>query len=266
VTGGLRSWLEHPATRGLELDDPSTTRLRRDIVRTKPFLRRVYLEWYDLIRRSLPDVPGPVVELGSGAGFFEEVLPGVIASEVFLTPGVQVVLDGQRLPFAPASLRAIVMTNVFHHLPDCRLFLASAARCVRPGGAIVMVEPWVSRWSRFVYRRLHHEPFDPDQSGWPFPGRGPLSGANGALPWIVFQRDRAFLEIEFPQWLVARVNPLMPFRYLASGGVSLRSLAPGWSFSAFRAFERALGYLMPGLAMFALLVVERTAVPASETD
>jgi SAM-dependent methyltransferase len=262
----LRTWLEHPATRGLDLDDPSTTRLRREIVRTKPFLRRIYLEWYELILRSLPDVRGPVVELGSGAGFFGETLPGAITSDVFSTPGVQVVLDGQRLPFAPASLRAVVMTNVFHHLPECGRFLASAARCVRPGGAIVAVEPWVTPWSRFVYRRLHHEPFDPDQRGWSFPGTGPLSGANGALPWIVFQRDRGLLEEEFPQWRVARLRPLMPFCYLASGGVSMRSLAPGWSYPVLHLFERVLARFLPQLAMFALLVIERTAVPVAEAD
>ena len=31
-----------PATRGLDLDAPETTALRREIVRGKPFLRAVY--------------------------------------------------------------------------------------------------------------------------------------------------------------------------------------------------------------------------------
>ena len=43
-----------------------------------------------------------------------------------------------------------------------------------------MVEPWVSRWSRLVHGRLHHEPFLPDADSLEHSGRG-LSGANGAF-------------------------------------------------------------------------------------
>jgi hypothetical protein len=57
-----------------------------------------------------------------------------------------------------------------------------------------MIEPWVSTLSRPIYTRLHHEPFNPDAKDWSFPDTGPLSGANGALPWIIFQRDRHHFE------------------------------------------------------------------------
>jgi len=42
------------------------------------------------------------------------------------------------------SLRAIVMTDVLHHIPNVESFFAEAARCVRPGGVIVMIEPWLT--------------------------------------------------------------------------------------------------------------------------
>ena len=120
-----------------------------------------------------------------------------------------------------------------------------------------MVEPWVTRWSTLVYTRLHHEPFDPGAEQWEFPSTGPLSGANGALPWIVFQRDRSRFEREFPQWSIERITPLMPFRYLVSGGVSLRSLMPGWSSSAWSQAEKILGDRGERMAMFAKIVVRR---------
>jgi hypothetical protein len=47
-------------------------------------------------------------------------IPRLITSEVFNCPGIQVVLDGQALPIAAGSLRAIVMTDVLHHIPDPR--------------------------------------------------------------------------------------------------------------------------------------------------
>ena len=250
----LRNLLAHPLTRGVDLDDPRTTTLRRDIVRNKPFLKRIYDEWYAALAADIPGGEGGVLELGSGAGFFDEVVAETITSEIFLTAGIKVVLDGLHLPFSGRSLRAIVMTDVLHHLPDVRRFFGEATRCVRPGGVVAMIEPWVSGWSRLIYTRLHHEPFRPDAKEWSFPATGPLSGANGALPWIVFQRDCAIFERDFPQWRIELIRPMMPLRYLVSGGVSMRSLIPVFAFAPLRGVERAMG---SAGAMFAHVVLRR---------
>jgi SAM-dependent methyltransferase len=255
----LKRWLEHPLTRGADLDDPETTRLRRDIIAQKPFLQQIYREWYELIARAVPSGSAPALELGAGAGFLERHVSGLIRSEIFRCPSITAVLDAQRLPFASRSLRAIVMTDVLHHLPQVRRFFADAARCVQPGGVMAMIEPWPSPWSRVIYTKLHHEPFRMDAETWEFPASGPLSGANGALPWLVFGRDRETFEREFPMWRIETIAPLMPFRYLVSGGVSLRSLTPVWTFGAWRGVERAMTPWMDRWAMFALVVVRRAA-------
>ncbi|HEY2291533.1 MAG TPA: class I SAM-dependent methyltransferase [Thermoanaerobaculia bacterium] len=253
----LTRWLEHPLTRGLDIDDPRTTHLRRRILAEKRFLRRIYEEWYTAIAASLPPGEGPVLELGSGAGFLADFVPRLARSEVFYTPGIDLVLDGQALPFRDRSLRGIAMTNVLHHLPRPLRFFAAAARAVRPGGVVTMIEPWVTSWSRWVYTRLHHEPFLPEAREWEIPAGGPLSGANGALPWILFQRDRERFEREAPDWRVRAIAPMMPFRYLVSGGVSLRGLTPAASYPLWKGFERALSPFAGHLAMFAHVVLER---------
>ncbi len=256
--GTLARWLAHPLTRGLDIDDPRTTHLRRRILAEKRFLRRIYEEWYETLAASLPAGEGAVLELGAGAGFLADHVPGVLRSEVLLSPGVDVVLNGLDLPFAAGALRGIVMTNVLHHLPRPLRFFADAARTVRPDGVIAMVEPWVTGWSRQVYTRLHHEPFLPE-GDWEAPAGGPLSGANGALPWILFERDRERFEREAPAWRVRSITPIMPFRYLVSGGISLRSLAPAASYPLWQGFERALTPWSRQLAMFAHVVLERRA-------
>jgi SAM-dependent methyltransferase len=255
----IKALIAHPLTRGLDLDDPATTGLRRRIIEDKPLLRDIYTEWYTAIARSLPPGPGDVLELGSGPGFLAELVSGLISSDTFRCPGIRLVADGRHLPFAPGTLRAIVMTNVLHHLPDPRRFFAEAATCVRPGGVMAMVEPWVTPWSRLVYTRLHHEPFEPEADRWEFPSTGPLSGANGALPWILFDRDRLQFEREFPQWSIGSISPSMPFRYLLSGGVSLRNLMPGWSSTFWRGLEGAMGSWASRMAMFATIVLRRVA-------
>ncbi|MFH1746131.1 MAG: methyltransferase domain-containing protein [Planctomycetota bacterium] len=253
----LKSWLEHPLTRGLDLDDPDTTALRLQIVREKRFLRKIYEEWYAAIAAALPPGDSPVLELGSGAGFLKDYVPGLITSDVFLCPGVDRVVDALDLPFAAGELRGITMLNVFHHVPRVREFLTQATRCVQPGGALVMIEPWITPWSRLVYKHLHHEPIDEQTQTWEFAAGGPLSSANGALPWIVFQRDRAIFEAEFPAWRIDALRPMMPLRYLLSGGISLRSLVPGWSFGFWRGCENALARWMHKLAMFAIIRLVR---------
>lgn len=248
----------HPLVRGLDIDSPSTTHLRRRILREKSFLRRIYEEWYRTILTELPSGAERILEVGTGAGFLSEHLPELITSEIFLIPGLNLVLDCCSLPFARGSLRGIVMTDVLHHIPDLPRFFHEAARCVRTGGAIVMIEPWNSTWSRWVYTRLHHEPYHPEAERWEFPSAGPLSGANGALPWIVFERDRARFTAEHPQWRIVSIRRMMPFRYLLSGGVTYRSLMPGWTFPAWRLLEAALQPFSHQLAMFAQIVLQRT--------
>lgn len=253
----LPKWLAHPLTKGLDIDDPRTTYLRRQIIQEKTFLRKVYEEWYQAIAACLPPGDGAVLELGAGGGFMSDFVPNLITSEIFVCPNIAAVLDALHLPFAAGSLRGIVMTDVLHHLPQARVFFAEAARCVRPGGVIAMVEPWATPWSKFIYMRLHHEPFQPETESWELPATGPLSGANGALPWIIFGRDRAKFEQEFPQWRIELIKPIMPFRYLLSGGVSLRSLIPDWSTAIWKHIENALSGWNNQLAMFAQIVLRR---------
>lgn len=49
----------------------------------------------------------------------------------------------------------------------------------------------------------------------------------------------------------------MPFSYLVSGGVSLRSLMPGWSFGFWRWVENKFARDHASWAMFALVVLEK---------
>jgi hypothetical protein len=251
----LKTLLAHPLTRGLDIDDPRTTHLRRQIIQQKGFLRQIYHEWYQDIAEVLPSGQEPVLELGAGGGFMADFVPQLITSELFYCPNIRIVLDGSHLPFANRSLRGVVMTDVLHHLPQPRMFFAEATRCVRSGGVVAMIEPWVTPWSRLIYSRLHHEPFEPQVPSWELPTSGPLSGANDALPWILFVRDRLKFEQEYPHWEIELIRPIMPFRYLLSGGVSLRSLTPGWSFGLWRRIERSLGRWNNQLAMFAQIVL-----------
>lgn len=253
----MLKWLEHPITRNMDLDDPETTLLRKQIIQKKKFLKNIYEEWYRMITSDISSIDEHILELGSGAGFLDEYIPGVITSELLFTRQISCVLDGQKLPFSKNSLGAVVMVDVLHHIPNCDLFFDEIDRCVKPGGVVSMIEPWATKWSSMIYKYLHPEPFDADIDRWDFPSTGPLSGANGALPWIVFCRDRQIFMQRHPKWMIYRIRPIMPFLYLASGGISTSHSMPGWSFPIFQFFESCLKKMNNHLSMFAHITLKK---------
>ena len=258
---GLLDALRLPEMRGIaSLDDPVTTALHRAIILGKPFLKRLYTDWYGIFRRSVapPLEGGTLVELGSGGGFIKDLIPQAITSDVLDLPWVDQRFSALAMPFADGTVDAFFMINVFHHLPDAAAFLAEAARCLRPGGKMVMIEPATTLWSRFVYRHSHHEAFDPG-TGWMLEPGGPLSTANDALPHIVFERDRALFAVRFPQLAIVRIAHHTPLRYLVSGGVSMRQLVPSWSYGLVKMTETALTPLGRLLGMFMTIEIERRA-------
>jgi SAM-dependent methyltransferase len=229
---GLGKLLAHPLTRGLSVDDPRTTELRHQIIQEKPFLKSIYSEWYQILLDHLKN-SNDVLELGSGAGFIKILDSRIITSEIMAVNNIDLVADATKLPLLDSSLDAIIMTDVLHHIPYPGSFFTEAQRVLRKGGKILMIEPWPTRWSEFIYTNLHSEPFD-IKGDWTIPATGPLSGANGALPWILFERDRKKFEVEFPECRIRKVELMMPFSYLLSGGVSIRFSMPGFLYKAIR--------------------------------
>jgi SAM-dependent methyltransferase len=262
----VRGLLAHPDTKGLSVDNSLTTALRKGIIRKNRFLWRIYDEWYRMLAQQIPDRSEPVLELGSGAGFLAEYIPRLITTEVFPCAGIDAVTDACHMPLKPGSLRGIVMVDVLHHIPDVRRFFREADRCLTSGGLVAMVEPWRTGWSQWIYRNLHHEPFEPDTREWAFPSSGPLSGANGALPWIVFERDRNLFEREFPRLRIERIWPFMPIRYMVSGGVSMRPLMPEFMFPVWSGLEHCLAPWRNLLAMFALIILRKEDAPFTATS
>jgi SAM-dependent methyltransferase len=184
-----------------DLDDPARIDALRARIRGKRALASWYRECYAKFAECVARCPpsGAVLELGSGAGFLKQLMPEVVTSDVLPYAGVDRVVDASRLPFAAGELRAILMLNVLHHLPDVEAFFREAERCLASGGRVFLVDQYLGRISTPILRHLHHEPCDPGAASWGFASSGPLSGANGALAWIVFERDRALFERRFPE-------------------------------------------------------------------
>jgi len=238
------------------LDDPSVTISRRKMVRKKGFINKIYEDWYNLVKKHLPLQNGIVVELGSGAGFIKETIPGTITSDVMFLPFVDIVMDGINMPFTANSIDCLVLIDVFHHIPNVNLFFNEAIKTLRKGGRIIMIEPWINRWSFRIFSNLHHEVIDISTDGWDFSSSGPLSGANQALPWIVFNRDRKIFEEKYPALRIKEISPMMPLIYLLSGGFKNGLTMPAISYSFWKKVEHGL-LNEEKRGMFGLVVLEK---------
>lgn len=221
-------------------------------IHDKPGLRAFYEEVYGKFAECVARCPerGMILELGSGGGFLRDVLPEVVTSDLLPYPGIENIVDATNMQFADGSLRAILMLNVFHHIPDCAAFLREASRCLAPGGRVFIVDQYPGWLSTPIYRYVHHEGFAPDAPEWQFASSGPLSDANGALAWIVFERDAERFRREFPTLDLVRFAPHSPLRYWLSGGLKWWSLIPSFGVRTAARVDHALARVSPKLCSF----------------
>jgi SAM-dependent methyltransferase len=252
-----------------EIDSEAATYAHAESIRNKAFVRSFYESQCRFFARQLAGVPpGCRLELGSGGSLLKSFVPELLTSDVVPLRGVDLVFSALNMPVRNAALSAIVLQNVFHHLEEPQHFLDEADRCLRPGGKLVMVEPANTPFARFIYQNFHPEPFDPDQPDWSLPHEyrtGRLSGANGAIAWIVFTRDRGQFENRFPRLAVTGLEFVSPFLYLLGGGVSRPQMLPGVLLPVIRAVETVTAPLNRFLGLFVRIVVEKKGAASPAT-
>jgi SAM-dependent methyltransferase len=253
----LLEYLKQPQSREIKnLDDPQATALHSQIIKEKVFLRNLYTDFYKTFKKSVSSNADKMVELGSGGGFIKEIIPGVITSDIIKLPNVDMMFSAEQMPFENNSVDAFFMIDVLHHIKKPRVFFAEAQRCLKSGGKIVMIEPANTLWGRLIYKNFHHELFEPS-AGWEMEKTGPLSDANGAMAWIIFQRDRKLFESEFKNLKISSISFHTPFRYILSGGLTYRQLVPSFMYGLVNFLEICLRPFSKWLGMFETIVLEK---------
>jgi ubiquinone/menaquinone biosynthesis C-methylase UbiE len=232
------------------------------IWQTKPALRLVYAVWFDLLLEQLPR--GAVtLEIGAGMGAFAAHArarrPDLrwIATELAVTSWNEVVADALRLPLREATIDAVVGLDVLHHLARPRWFFSEAARVLRPGGRLALVEPWVTPLSFLIYRFFHQESCTFSEPWTPFAAKGDVAkeafdGNAAVLPLVVRRTDAdewAWLGFAPPQ-----VRLLNGLAYLMTLGFRKTSLLPAAAAPAAIRLDHWLQPLAPALALRASAV------------
>jgi SAM-dependent methyltransferase len=226
------AWLLEPETRGCPVDGPERLAAHRAVLSRKRMIRDAFHEFHrafsDLDARFLAG-EGATIELGAGVFPVRETIAGVMATDVVEAPGLDRTLDACHLDLPDSSVRSFYLQNVFHHFPRPRDFFRELERTLVPGGGAILIEPAAGPVASLLYPRLFSsEGYDKSAPSWEGRVEGPMSGANQALAYIVFDRDLARFQAEFPELEVVHRDVLGNYlRYLISGGLNFRPLLPG---------------------------------------
>ena len=260
----LRNLLYEPELANLNVDDNKLMSVHREILLKKPLLYSAFKTFYNDMSECCDkylDTSGLEVELGSGVGFFNKIRTNILTSDIRKAQHIDRVLDATALDLQDASVRCIFAINVFHHLDNPDKFLSELSRVLKKGGGCILIEPHIGFGSRLLHRFLHKdESFIPDAPNWHNNNiKGPMSGANQALSYIVFKRDYQLFHEKYGDQLeiVCKSYPLNSLRYFFSGGLNFRQLLPSKSESFLKYLEKTGKTFARHWAFHQLIVLRR---------
>lgn len=224
----------------------------------KASVRAVYRHWYAMIGAQLSG-HRPIIELGCGCGNFKQFCPQAVLTDVFSTPWCEQVVDAQRMPFDDGSVGNLVLVDVLHHVPTPLDVISEANRVLTGGGRMIILDPYISLWSRVVYRLFHHESYDLNAD---LLSDGTASRSysseysNMATSNILFERRLAEVESRLGDLkCVARRYPSV-LVYPLTGGFGRFNLMPGWAAAPLSRVEDAVfAALLPRLTAMRMFVV-----------
>lgn len=123
--------------------------------------------WRDL-QGELAQVRGRLLDIGCGAQVFRDLVPagvtyvGIDTADAKSRFGYEVpdthYFEGDDWGIADASFDTALCTEVLEHIPEPAPFLARAARCLRPGGRLVLTVPFAARFHFIPYDYWRYTP------------------------------------------------------------------------------------------------------------
>jgi len=246
----------------MDVDGASRFELHQNMLEKKCMLRAVFTEFHHLFKkldRQFLFGSGIEMELGAGVSPMRDTYPNVLATDIVDAPNLDRVINAEAMEIPNASVRTIYGQNCFHHFPHPDKFFNELERVLVPEGGVVLLEPYYGLFASFLYKRLFRtEGFDKTYPSWETPATGPMNGANQALSYIIFVRDRAEFERKHPSLKIVHVQKVGNYlKYLLSGGLNFRQLLPDWMTGVVNVAEKLLWPLNHLLALHYVIVIKK---------
>jgi SAM-dependent methyltransferase len=258
----LLDYLRDPILDEIDIDGLDRLILHKKILNQKAMLREVFTEFHHLFTKlNLKYLSGEglEVELGAGIAPIRDSYNKVLATDIFPSENLDLVINAEQMEFADSSIRVLYGQNCFHHFPNPRAFLREAQRVLVTGGGVILLEPYYGPLATFMYKRLFKtEGFDKFLLDWETPVKGPMNGANQALSYIVFIRDREKFLKEFPSLKIVHHCLVGNYlKYLLSGGLNFKKLCPDIFVVPVGLFEKIISPLNRIFSLHHIIVIRK---------
>jgi len=254
--------LKDPRLDTVDFDSDELLVAQQSILLEKKMMQGVFTHFYQ--RCMALDIKyfsgeGQRLEIGAGVGFFNRLFTDVLITDIKKSDQLDRVLDAQEMDLSNESVRAIYGINCFHHLPEPDKFFQELERVLVPGGGCILIEPYYGPIAKMIFTRLFKtETFDKSQPGWNNTSRGVMVGANQALSYIIFVRDREVFLEKFPDLEIIYSYPLNNFlQYLLSGGLNFKQLCPDFLIPMIKGLEFLLTPVAPVFALHHIIVLRK---------
>jgi SAM-dependent methyltransferase len=258
----LLDYLRNPLLDEMDVDGVNRLTLHKKILNQKAMLKEVFAEFHHLFKKAnlkYLSGGGLEVELGAGIAPMRDSYPEVLATDIVPSDNLDLVINAEQMEFADNSIRVLYGQNCFHHFPNPRAFFKEAERVLVTGGGIILLEPYYGPLATFMYKRLFKtEGFDKLFLDWETPLTGPMNGANQALSYMVFIRDREKFTKEFPSLKIVHHYLVGNYlKYLLSGGLNFKKLCPDILIKPVGLFETIISPLNRIFALHHTIVIRK---------
>lgn len=258
----IRKIRSEPRIQNISLDSSELLEIQKQILSEKRMLKEVFEGIYDTcinLDNKLLEGEGDSVEIGAGISFFKNKYPHIISTDIKEAPHLDMALDAQDMPFKDSSIRSIYGINCFHHIPNPERFFNELDRVISPNGGAILIDPFHGPLAEKGYKKVFDsEFFDKNQKKWSTDNMSAMYGANQALSYIVFNRDRELFEQKFPNLKIIYKKPLHNYiRYLISGGLNFKPLLPDMTIPLIKMIELMLMPFDNILALYQVIVLKK---------
>lgn len=156
---------------------------KRRIYNKKSVLKKIYQEWYSQIKKYLKN--GKTIEIGSGIGVAKKHID-CVTTDIEKNDYIDRKEDACEMTFGDESVNNIIGIDILHHLNDIDAFFSEARRILIPGGRIIFIEPYISKFSFILRKLFHHEDLSFKKTT--KTGNDPHE-SNLALPTVLFEKE-----------------------------------------------------------------------------
>lgn len=251
--------------KNVDLDDQDRMLFHQMILEKKTLLQDVFSQFHHqmiaLDNECLGHSEGIRLEIGAGVCPMNKTAQDILVTDFVPSAGSDIVLDAQCMGIRSETVRTVYGQNCFHHFSDPRKFFNEITRVLIPGGRLILLEPYYGLLAGVLFKHMFKsEGFDKEAAEWETPIKGPMNGANQALSYIIFERDKALFHSEFPQLKIVHQHICTNgFSYLASGGLNFKQLIPHTMEKFLAKVEKAFSPLAKVIGLHHIVVLQKNS-------